>query len=457
MDEYREDYTFDGKFEGSIPIVGRTGCGKTTFIQRLGKNKLFGSDLTKVFWVLKIILSKEREDSIRDGFEDQEVQFSYPNDIDDFNYLIGNFMQNRSDYIDNNEGESLSVTGLLIMDDVSGLTDKSEEFSNFLTVSRKYGFSCLYVFHNIYPGRQSWEMMMSQTHIFNFFPGSIHSSRILKTLSLFASRQKNTYLPNQQIWLNRLYFQISNSKEKKCLTIDTREVNQLGPGKFRTSADNGQEQTCYFNRNKSDSHFNSYTAKRAFPDKLVFSIVKVNSDFSLINKSLEIEVKTNSFLNDRAKRQHQQVDRGDFSNGKKKQELKQELTEEEIIDWTHTMYQSQPYPEENQEEVEIIEEKCTEKNQNLSPPKKSVLNRQRIKYTATRMKYSPTRVKSRNFLSNISYTGISKGDFYNEYFILDIFILLVKNLNPFSQQRKVSDKLKHDLYVVERMHSSRVL
>ena len=158
---------------------------------------------------------------------------------------------------------------------------------------------------------------MSQTHIFNFFPGSIHSSRILKTLSLFASRQKNTYLPNQQIWLNRLYFQISNSKEKKCLTIDTREVNQLGPGKFRTSADNGQEQTCYFNRNKSDSHFNSYTAKRAFPDKLVFSIVKVNSDFNLINTRLEIEVKTNSFVNDRAKRQHQQVDRGDFSDGKK--------------------------------------------------------------------------------------------------------------------------------------------
>ena len=54
------------------------------------------------------------------------------------------------------------------MDDVSGLADKSEDFSNFLTVSRKYGFSCLYVFHTIYPGRQSWEMIMSQTHIFNF-------------------------------------------------------------------------------------------------------------------------------------------------------------------------------------------------------------------------------------------------------------------------------------------------
>ena len=49
-------------------------------------------------------------------------------------------MQNRSNYIDNNEGESLSVTRLINMDDVSGLADKSDKF---LTVSRKYGFSCL--------------------------------------------------------------------------------------------------------------------------------------------------------------------------------------------------------------------------------------------------------------------------------------------------------------------------
>ena len=80
-------------------------------------------------------------------------------------------MQDKSDYVDSELGEQLAVTRIIIMDDVSGLADKSEEFSNFLTVSRKYGFSCLYVFHTIYPGWQSWEMIMSQTHIFNFFPG----------------------------------------------------------------------------------------------------------------------------------------------------------------------------------------------------------------------------------------------------------------------------------------------
>ena len=99
---------------------------------------------------------------------------------------------------------------------------------------------------------------MTQTHIFNFFPGSIHSGKILKILSLSANRYKNSYIPSQNVWLSRLYFNISPSKEKQCLTIDTRPINDLGPGKFRTSADNGQEQICYYNRSKSDTHFNSF-------------------------------------------------------------------------------------------------------------------------------------------------------------------------------------------------------
>ena len=47
-------------------IVGRTECGKTTFIQNLGRNK--------------------------ELFVDQTVQFTYPNNLDDFNYLIEFFM-----------------------------------------------------------------------------------------------------------------------------------------------------------------------------------------------------------------------------------------------------------------------------------------------------------------------------------------------------------------------------
>ena len=44
---------YDGKVEGGILIVGRTGCGKTTFVQNLGKNKLFG-DVRKYIVYLKL-------------------------------------------------------------------------------------------------------------------------------------------------------------------------------------------------------------------------------------------------------------------------------------------------------------------------------------------------------------------------------------------------------------------
>ena len=63
------EYTYDGEFNGNILVVGRTGCGKTTFIQRLGMNKLFGSEINDGFWVSKIVLSKEREDFTREIFD----------------------------------------------------------------------------------------------------------------------------------------------------------------------------------------------------------------------------------------------------------------------------------------------------------------------------------------------------------------------------------------------------
>ena len=53
-------YNYNGKFEGNILIDGQTGCGKTTFIQKLAKNKMFG-DLKEIHWITKIPLSTQRE------------------------------------------------------------------------------------------------------------------------------------------------------------------------------------------------------------------------------------------------------------------------------------------------------------------------------------------------------------------------------------------------------------
>lgn len=133
--------------------------------------------------------------------------------------------------------------------------------------------------------------------------------------------------------------------------------------------------------------------------------------------------------------------------------LKQEA--DELDNW---MQQSQPQlsdsdyssngEQETTKDLETVTEVGqgeAEKNPDFFPTEKSIAKRKKVRYTATRIKYSPTRVKSRNFLSNIGYNSINKADFYNENFILDVYILLVKNLNPFSLPRKIADKFKHDM------------
>ena len=109
-------------------------------------------------------MSTEREDFIRNSFENQEVYFSYPHNLDDFNYLVGNFTQDKSESVDSEMGEQLTVNRLIIMDDVSGLADKSEEFSKFLTVSRKYGSMPLCISYNI-----SWQTKLENDNVRQIF------------------------------------------------------------------------------------------------------------------------------------------------------------------------------------------------------------------------------------------------------------------------------------------------
>ena len=49
---------------------------------------------------------------------------------------------------------------------------------------------------------------------------------------------------------------------------------------------------------------------------------------------------------------------------------------------------------------------------------------------------------TRNFLSNIAYVGINEEDYYNKNFVSDVYLLLTRNLNPLSLDRKLADKAK---------------
>ena len=66
--EMIENFRHDGTFSYNILVLGETEYGKTSSIQSLDKNKIFGSDLLSVDWVSKINLTKDREDEIRQCF-----------------------------------------------------------------------------------------------------------------------------------------------------------------------------------------------------------------------------------------------------------------------------------------------------------------------------------------------------------------------------------------------------
>ena len=194
------------------------------------------------------------------------MKVKYLNNIDEFDDLLDYFQRQKAPCIENYLGENILLDRLIAMDDVSGLTDRSDS--------------------------------LAQTKIFNIFPGSTQASSIIKVLSSFRSRYKYNYVPKRDLWINRLYFDISNSTDKQCLTIDTWDVNDLGPAKFGKKANTNQEQICYYNRNKRDTSFNSFLAvrKQTSPSSdITFSVIKL---IDKTNKNSSIYFEINNELSD---------------------------------------------------------------------------------------------------------------------------------------------------------------
>ena len=119
--------------------MGRTNCGKTTFIDKLGLNNFFG-DIVKTEWISGIGIDKKREAEIQSYFKN-ETEFHLAKDQDDLNTLIDTFKQRSEESYENDDNKNLNVNSvfgenrkmdrLMIMDNVSGLADISKNLLIF--------------------------------------------------------------------------------------------------------------------------------------------------------------------------------------------------------------------------------------------------------------------------------------------------------------------------------------
>ena len=225
---------YDGQFSGNILVGGRTGCRKTTFLEKLGLNNFFG-DIIKTEWISGIDIDQKIEAEIQSYFSN-ETEVHIAKEPDELDSLIETLkLQSSHDTNDKNHvntffSENKKMKGFVVMDDVSGIADVSKKFANFLTASRKFGYHCVYVFHLITPFTQIWQKIISQTNIFNIFSASVPQDTVSKILQSNCISQTKRYVPFQSLCLNRAFTDLANSHEKHCLTIDCGYKNKNGPG-----------------------------------------------------------------------------------------------------------------------------------------------------------------------------------------------------------------------------------
>ena len=161
---------------------------------------------------------------------------------------------------------------LSVMDNVSGLADKSNDFGSFLTVCKKFECSCIYIFHTIYPEKSDWQMVISQMKIFNIFLGSIQLNTVLKIISSNFYRQIFSFILINDLWL---YMEFSSKNNKTYLPNDCRNVNSIGPVKVRANAENPEKQFFYFNEKKKNKSFNTFLSTTVESQQLeiVFKLI----------------------------------------------------------------------------------------------------------------------------------------------------------------------------------------
>ena len=74
----------------------------------------------------------------------------------------------------------------------------------------------------------------------------------------------------------------------------------------------------------------------------------------------------------------------------------------------------------------------TELNQNIFSDDKAIKS------------YNNTKVKARNFLTNVSYNRITTADYKNKNFVIDCFTFMILYLNPFYLERKFETNIERD-------------
>ena len=148
---------YNSQCGGNILVVGKTCCGKTTFLEKLGIFNFFGN-LVKIEWRSGIDTDEKREAKTQLCFSNETGNHT-AKEPDEIDSLIETLKLRTRDIVDDNDdvnslfGKNKKMDRLIVMDDFSGAADISRKFATFFIVSTKFEYHCVYVFTLFEPCR----------------------------------------------------------------------------------------------------------------------------------------------------------------------------------------------------------------------------------------------------------------------------------------------------------------
>ena len=160
--------------------------------------------------------------------------------------------------VDDGIREYVERDSLVILADVSGLADRSLSFVNFMTTCRKSGYNLIYVFNETAASSLQWKAILSQAQIFCIFSSPVNL--IINNLVKFANQTKIRYVIRQQIWLTKLFMELSGKTGNTSLCLDNCP-HVIGAGKYRSNVENPNKQQCYLYLDVSDKLFNTFISR----------------------------------------------------------------------------------------------------------------------------------------------------------------------------------------------------
>ena len=259
---------YNGKFNSHMLIIGSTGTGKTTYVEKILENGFLEGD--ELMWISSEQVSKETRLRYSEKFQYFKTISFYEisKAVDVLEFFDEVIPTLKKKYTESN-GKYKTI---MVFDDLLTITDKTEKFGIFLASCRHYGVLAVNIFQG-FRNTDKWDNIKANSPILVVFKLGLMSGRVITQIANVVANSTEQAISKQKNWLHRAFSDtVIKSQKHQHMLIDLQARSGFNPTMFRSNTDNMYCQECFFDSG-DEMHYTKFKAIRDKGDE--FQIVSV--------------------------------------------------------------------------------------------------------------------------------------------------------------------------------------